>query len=309
MKSDQDFSRYSVTQKIHLIHRQIQHLAETAPNRSSDVQQLKEILTLEHSRLAAIQSQRGSNFPQSHQLYLLWLKFLITGSNLEIHIRFVRRLIVNLKADRKFQSKSLEISVYPSRSIFTFSNDRKTTSLKMHEALISMSDSAIRDFISLLSASQKQVVSKEIRHQFVSGDAQEIKQYFERNHHPRTAINSPKGKYFNLDEIFNQVNQEYFAGKIGKPALHWSARPNKFRMGSYNFQTDAIMINSALDRDRTPAEVIRYLMYHEMLHKTLGIQIKNGRNHAHTAKFRKLERQFKEFEAAETYLNQLRISR
>jgi hypothetical protein len=78
-------------------------------------------------------------------------------------------------------------------------------------------------------------------------------------------------------------------------------------MGSYNLRTDTIIVNRALDKIDTPLFVIRFVMYHEMLHKFVGIKRKNGRNYAHTSKFRNYEKQFAEYAEAKEYLSHLRI--
>jgi hypothetical protein len=65
------------------------------------------------------------------------------------------------------------------------------------------------------------------------------------------------------------------------------------------------MISRVLDHPRVPAAAIDLVMYHELLHKRLGVQVINGRQYAHTPAFRQAEREFRGFEAAQAFLKRL----
>ncbi len=68
-----------------------------------------------------------------------------------------------------------------------------------------------------------------------------------------------------------------------------------------------MMISQTLDNHHVPEYVVDYVMYHELLHKKLGIRKVNGRRFSHTNNFRDEEQKFIKFEQAKKYLN--RISR
>ncbi len=111
-----------------------------------------------------------------------------------------------------------------------------------------------------------------------------------------------KNDLFDLNEIFERVNETYFDGKIAKPRLTWSARVSKSTMGKYNYATDTLTLNRLLNRAGTPRYVLEFLMYHELLHKALGYQIVNQRRRVHTPRFRKLEKNFHQYREANDYL-------
>jgi len=170
-----------------------------------------------------------------------------------------------------------------------------------------MPESEIGDFIDKLADKNRTELYRLVRKSFNEEPALQIRQYFQKELPEKKKKGRPVGKFFDLNKIFASVNQEYFESKLLCPVLKWSAQENRRRMGSYNLRTDTIIVNRALDQIDTPLFVIRFVMYHEMLHKFVGIKRKNGRNYAHTSKFRNYEKQFAEYAEAKEYLSHLRI--
>ncbi len=116
---------------------------------------------------------------------------------------------------------------------------------------------------------------------------------------PRRTILRHNGLYFNLKEIFDQVNQEYFANKVDCQ-ITWGARrlvrrQNSIKLASYSDRTKIIRINPVLDRSYVPKYVVTGIIYHEMLHHYLGVESRNGRKMAHTKRFRQFEERFRHY--------------
>ena len=138
--------------------------------------------------------------------------------------------------------------------------------------------------------------------------SRELLDYFMEGLPHKLPSEKSKGSFFDLEAVFERINRDYFGGELEKPRLKWSAQANKRRMGTYNFQTDTIMINKALDCRKTPWQVVDFVMYHEMLHKALGYKTsRSGRRQAHTATFRTYERSFPNYAEIEHYLNHLKV--
>ena len=113
---------------------------------------------------------------------------------------------------------------------------------------------------------------------------------------PRRVVLRHNGRYFNLKELFDQVNQDYFANQIDCH-ITWGARrrvrrQQSIKLASYSDRTKIIRINPALDRIYVPKYVVAGIIYHEMLHHHLGVESRNGRKIAHTKRFRQLEERF-----------------
>ena len=111
-----------------------------------------------------------------------------------------------------------------------------------------------------------------------------------------------QGRFHNLREIFDSLNNEYFGGGI-TALIKWGNQNSrravrKRTLGTYCRHTDTIGISSVLDRRNVPHYFIRYVVYHEMLHSAVRDLRKNNRRSVHTSEFRKRERLFREYDKA-----------
>jgi len=111
-----------------------------------------------------------------------------------------------------------------------------------------------------------------------------------------------QGRVYNLREIFDSLNNNYFGGGI-TTSISWGKQYSrravgKRTLGSYCGHTNTIKINPVLDRKNVPHYFIEYVIYHEMLHSAVREERKNGRRSMHTSEFRKRERLFKEYDKA-----------
>ena len=116
---------------------------------------------------------------------------------------------------------------------------------------------------------------------------------------------SPAGKNVNLNIVFERVNREYFHGKLEKPQLTWSQKKSYRRLGTYAAQTDTVTISRAFDNADFPDLAVDFIMYHELLHKKMGVKRVNSGKHNHTKTFKELEKQFKLYAQANDFINQL----
>lgn len=115
------------------------------------------------------------------------------------------------------------------------------------------------------------------------------------------------GAHYNLRIIARRLNEQYFDDKLAV-RLTWGRAPTRLAIrrrrrsisyGSYDGVLDLIRIHPALDSLYVPKEFIEYVVYHEMLHKKLGIsKTINGRRRLHPPEFKKLEREFEGFDKA-----------
>ena len=91
-----------------------------------------------------------------------------------------------------------------------------------------------------------------------------------------------------------------------RPALAWSPRRARTILGSYNEDDDRLLVSRVFDTPRVPLYVLDYLMYHELLHKHLGITERpDGRRCMHGRDFKRLERQYARFDDAVAFLKRL----
>ena len=128
---------------------------------------------------------------------------------------------------------------------------------------------------------------------FVNANSHKIKQ---SPHKSRQTIVRSKGRFFDLNDLFDQVNGEYFANQIDC-SITWGANrrvrnQNSIKLASYSDSTKTIRVHPALDKSYVPKYVIMGIVYHEMLHHHLGVEHRNGRTLAHTRRFRQLEQRY-----------------
>jgi hypothetical protein len=121
----------------------------------------------------------------------------------------------------------------------------------------------------------------------------------------RKRILTAKGDHYDLDEVFETVNRQFFHGLLGRPVLTWSEHKAKRLLGHYDAAHNTIMVSRVFDRRNTPRYAIEYLMYHEMLHLKHPVKARNGRRCVHSREFQADERMFPELERAKAYLKTL----
>lgn len=118
----------------------------------------------------------------------------------------------------------------------------------------------------------------------------------------RKAIGDPKGRHFDLCTIFEDLNLQYFHGLMARPQLGWSLRPSRTTLGHYDPPHNTIVLTNLFDRESVPELLVRFVMFHEMLHLRYPTEHKGARRCVHTREFKEAERQFKDYEEAKLML-------
>lgn len=113
------------------------------------------------------------------------------------------------------------------------------------------------------------------------------------------------GVHNDLQASFDRVNGRHFGGDLARPRLTWSRTFTGRKFGHYDSIRDTVMVSSTLDHANVPAFVVDFVMYHELLHKKLGVNWRNGRRESHTPEFRTAERQFERAADAEAAIARL----
>lgn len=111
-----------------------------------------------------------------------------------------------------------------------------------------------------------------------------------------------RGRYVDLDALFDHLNDQYFAGAIGKPRLSWSAKKSRYVLGRYDATLHAIYISRVFDTPDLPPYVVEYVLFHEMLHVKHRSRVHDSRLVVHTPEFKQEERNFLRFQEAKRWL-------
>jgi hypothetical protein len=113
----------------------------------------------------------------------------------------------------------------------------------------------------------------------------------------------PEGQYYNLTEIFNSLNFQYFHGLMARPELGWSLKPSRTTLGHYDPCHHVIVLSSFLDSADAPRVAVEFVMFHEMLHLKHPTEHRGARRCVHTAEFKAAEREFVGFDYAKKALH------
>lgn len=117
-------------------------------------------------------------------------------------------------------------------------------------------------------------------------------------------ITSAQGEVYDLDEIFDDINEIYFRDAIPKPVLSWSSGKTYRILGHHDSTHQTIIISKSLDDKKVPRFVVEYVVFHEMLHIFHPVEIRNGRRIVHSPQFKRNEKTFEYFEEAEKWIAQ-----
>jgi hypothetical protein len=115
----------------------------------------------------------------------------------------------------------------------------------------------------------------------------------------------PQGHHFDLEAIYRELNQTYFANRI-RAHITWSRRPPQrprlsIRFGSYHARDRLIRIHCLLDQHFVPRYVVENIVFHEMLHQLIPRRRVNGRWCMHPPEFRQHEQRFRYYQQAEQW--------
>jgi hypothetical protein len=121
----------------------------------------------------------------------------------------------------------------------------------------------------------------------------------------RKLIHSARGHHYHLEEIFEDLNQRFFHGLMGRPQLTWSRNHAHNSLGHYDPAHNAIVISRIFDHPRVPRYVVEYIVFHEMLHLRHPVKLRGSRRCVHSREFLAEEKLFSKLEDAQRFLKQI----
>jgi hypothetical protein len=112
---------------------------------------------------------------------------------------------------------------------------------------------------------------------------------------------STRGRYFDLQEILDSINREFFDASLPtritwgqrKPSRRGRRRSRSLQFGSWDESLDLVRIHPALDDPRVPLNFLRYLVHHELCHAACPpVRVPDGNRKIHHPQFKALEARF-----------------
>jgi hypothetical protein len=121
----------------------------------------------------------------------------------------------------------------------------------------------------------------------------------------RKMLSGPKGKFFDLEEIFERLNRQFFDGLLGRPALGWSLRRSRTMLGHFDPSHNAIILSRIFDEAGVLPVAVEYVMFHEMLHLLHPVEHRGTRRCVHTPEFKQAEKKYPRLKEAKEALKRL----
>jgi hypothetical protein len=140
---------------------------------------------------------------------------------------------------------------------------------------------------------------------------------YARSHRTRRRINrmrrrrvspaaaGPHGRHFNLEKLFDDLNEKHFGGKLHRPHIGWSNRTWRRQFGCYDPGPGHILLNRRMDRPGVPQTAVEYVLFHEMLHVKHPTRRSGCSLVSHSRQFREEEKRFPDFARARRILDRL----
>jgi predicted metal-dependent hydrolase len=204
-------------------------------------------------------------------------------------------------------SKKIKARFYPYRSLrHTIEWNYKLIDLKISRYLSDAPVNILEDLAVLLLAKIYKITPDKAIKESYCKYAKSINKEL-----PKRKKSVPKGyysqgNYYNLQEIFDNLNDIYFSNKLSVKHLGWSKNKSYTRLGYYDREKDLLVVSQIFDSHKVPENVVEYMVYHEMLHILIPTTTNNGRRKIHTSKFRQLEREFPDYLKIQNWLNKKR---
>jgi hypothetical protein len=127
-----------------------------------------------------------------------------------------------------------------------------------------------------------------------------------RRKRARRIADQPAGSAHDLEPMFSSLNLQYFAGRLPRPRLGWSARAWRSQFGCYDPSLEQIVMNRRLDHPDVPAYAVEFILYHEMLHVKHPLRAAACGLQAHSPEFRAEEKRYAQYAQARKFLEHLR---
>lgn len=201
-------------------------------------------------------------------------------------------------------------------SFYPFANINNTIRLREGRVVVRLSDLLEGAPLPVLRAIAHILLAKLYRkpihalhatryRRYVSSRALTEKAHLIRQMRGRKRLLGAAGTVYDLQEIFDSLNQRFFHGLLARPEMTWSSTHSRQSLGHYDPAHNTIVVSRALDRAEVPRFVVEYLVYHEMLHLKHPVRLRGSRRCVHPPAFQRDEELFPHLEPARRFLKQL----
>ncbi|MBF0318143.1 MAG: SprT-like domain-containing protein [Nitrospirae bacterium] len=213
-------------------------------------------------------------------------RYLHSTLSLKAHIEEVSGKVVTLKITDN------------TTSMLSVSHGVKGLIVRINQMFLDAEPEVINEIGALLKDTK---VKTPLIRQYIRNNSNRIKKVTHRK-----ILTTHQGRHYNLLDIYNRINEEYFCGSINA-VITWGKKTRKRRvktrrLGSYHGPSNVIRLNPVLDSATIPQYILEYVVYHEMLHAAINVAPSNGKRRVHSNEFKQREKLFKYYNPAMAFL-------
>ncbi len=259
------------------------------------------------ARLAGEQGASPADLPDRSRRAYQWLVYLSAPENLRRHLETLADLLRLWEKATAGQRNPppLEVTLFHSAAAYRFRRRGGTVSATLSEGFAGAPLPVLRALVYIFLGKNAPARTARVRAWIESPAYRNVQQTLQAA--IQVSEGEGRGAVYDLSALFERVNARYFGGALSRPRLVWGGRLTRRKFGHYEPATDTIMLSPTLDAASVPQFVVEFVLYHEMLHKSLGVTVRNGRRYAHTPEFRRRERDFERYEEAQAFLRSLAL--
>lgn len=203
-----------------------------------------------------------------------------------------------------------EVRFYP------FSNLNNTIRLRQGRVLVRLSDllesapegvlyAILHILIAKLYRRRIDPSQSALYRKYAGSRAISSKTHLIRQMRGRKRIESPQGRHYHLEQVFEDLNRRFFYGLMARPQMTWSQSSSRRSLGHYDPAHNTIVVSRILDRPAIPLYVVEYLVFHEMLHLRHPVKLRGSRRCVHPKAFQEEEKLFPHLAEAKHFLKSL----
>lgn len=199
---------------------------------------------------------------------------------------------------------------------FAFANLNNTIRLRRGRVLVRLSDlleaapeavlyAILHILIAKLYRRKIDAAQSALYRRYTGSQTISRKTHLIRQMRGRKRIESPQGRHYHLEEIFEDLNRRFFHGLMARPQMTWSRSDSRLNLGHYDPAHNTIVVSRILDQPSLPKYVIEYLVFHEMLHLRHPVKLRGSRRCVHPRAFQEEEKIFPQLTEAKNFLKRL----
>ncbi|MGA9812503.1 MAG: SprT-like domain-containing protein [Terriglobales bacterium] len=199
---------------------------------------------------------------------------------------------------------------------FAFTSIKNTIRMRQGRLLVRLSDLLEGAPAPVLQAIAHILLAKMYRRPIDREAAARYRKYVSSRHVSRKAhlvrqmrgrkrLDSAQGRTYDLEALFEDLNQRFFHGLMARPQMTWSRDHARNSLGHYDPAHNAIVVSRIFDHPRVPRSAVEYIVYHEMLHLKHPVRLRGSRRCVHSAEFQAEEKLFPQLDEARQFLRRL----